>query len=124
MGFFDNGKTRKILKRIIFGLESGYPEVYYPDAGRFSLEKLSEKELKQFKAAVLATTTRVISVYGAEILPDLFGDGTEIRQVTEGLSYVPPACYALGVLPYGDELRRSQAMKYIEDYALTCYPSL
>lgn len=123
MGFFGNGKTQKILKRVIFGLESGYPEVYYPDAERFSLEKLSEKELKQFRDAVLTTTTRVVSVHGVEILPDLFGNGMEIKQVTEGLSYVPPSHYAPGS-PYGDELRRSQAMKYIEDYALTCYPSL
>ena len=123
MGFFGQARTQKILKCILFGLESGYPEIYYPDADRFSLEKLSEKELEHFRAALFTTTTSVISVHGAEILPDLFGDGTEIKKITEELSYVPPACYMSGVLPYGDDLRRSQAMRYISDYSLTCHPS-
>ncbi len=124
MGFFGNARLQKILKCIIFGLESGYSEVYYPDADRFSLTKLSEKELEQFRAAILATTTRTISIHGAEVLPDLFGDGSEIRKVNDDLNYVPPALYAPGASPYGDDLRRSQAMRYISDYALTCYPSL
>lgn len=122
MGFFGNARTQKILKCILFGLESGYTEVYYPDADRFSLEKLSTKDREHFKAAILVTTTRTLSIHGVEIFPDLFGDGTEVRQVTEGLKYVPPALYAPGALPYGDDLRRSRAMRYIRDYARECQP--
>lgn len=119
IGFMEDYQKKNLLDKILFGLESGYPEVLYPD-DQFSLVKLDAEELERFKNALLATRTRIVSVHGAEALPEFFGNGEEIRQIRESLRYVPPALYMIGKLPYGDDLRRAQAMKYLEDCRLTC----
>jgi hypothetical protein len=117
MSFFGNGRCRKIFQSILFGLERGYPEIYYPDTTKFSLTLLSQSEKERLKKVIRRTTSCVISVYGGESMPELFGNGQAIREITATLSFVPPALYAPGAI-YGDEVRRTQAMRYLDDYLM------